>query len=83
MEMYKFISKKNVMIKKEKLREIAECINWTRSEIYSSLDTLPDYRANEVTRDHLGNAESYVNDVEDMVLGILSEMNTEDDIEND
>ena len=73
------------MIKKEKLREIAEYINWTRSEIYSSLDTLPDYRTNEVTRDHLGNAESYVNDVEDMVLDILSEMicHTEDDLEND
>ena len=83
MKLYKFISQKNIMIKKEKLREIAEYINWTRSEIYSSLDTLPDYRANEVTRDHLGNAESYVNDVEDMILDILSEKNTEGDLEND
>jgi hypothetical protein len=67
----------------EKLKEVLEYVDYARSEVYSGREELPDYRANESSRNYLSNAESYIQDVEDMLLEIVSEMNTELDVEND
>ena len=64
-----------------KLREVLDYVDYAGSEVYSALDSLPDYRTNESSRDYLSQAESYIDNVRDMVLEMVSTMNTEDDIE--
>ena len=64
-----------------KLREVLDYVDYAGSEVYSALDSLPDYRTNESSRDYLSQAESYIDNVRDMVLEVVSTMNTEDDIE--
>jgi vacuolar-type H+-ATPase subunit E/Vma4 len=62
-----------------KLKDILDYVDYAGSEVYSAIDSLPDYRTNESSRDYLSQAESYIDNVRDMVLEIVSEMNTEDD----
>jgi hypothetical protein len=62
-----------------KLREVLDYVDYAGSEVYSAIDQLPDYRTNESSRDYLSQAESYIDNVRDMLLEIVSEMNTEDD----
>ena len=62
-----------------KLKDILDYVDYAGSEVYSAIDSLPDYRTNESSRDYLSQAESYIDNVRDMVLQIVSEMNTEDD----
>ena len=62
-----------------KLKDILDYVDYAGSEVYSAIDSLPYYRTNESSRDYLSQAESYIDNVRDMVLEIVSEMNTEDD----
>ena len=62
-----------------KLKDILDYVDYAGSEVYSAIDSLPDYRTNESSRDYLSQAESYIDNVRDMVLEIVSEINTEDD----
>jgi hypothetical protein len=59
----------------DKLKDALDYVDYTSSEIYSALDSLPDYRANESSRDYLSQAESYIVDVRDILIEIVSEMN--------
>ena len=65
----------------DKLREVLDYVDYTDSEVYTALDHLPDYRANESSRECLSQAESYIDNVRDMLLEVVAEMNTVDDIE--
>jgi|TARA_B100001964_G_scaffold85818_1_gene96825 hypothetical protein len=65
----------------EKLREILELVEYANSEVYSGYDSLPDYRANESSNDHMSNAECYLHEAEDLIFEMISEMNTE--VDND
>lgn len=59
----------------EKLREILTEVEYANSEVYSAYDSLPDYSANESSRDHMSNVEDYLNEVEYMLLEIIKEGN--------
>ena len=60
----------------DKLREVLDYVDYTESEVYTALDHLPDYRANESSRECLSQAESYIDNVRDMLLEIVSDINT-------
>ena len=64
-----------------KLREVLDYVDYAGSEVNSALDSLPDYRTNESSRDYLSQAESYIDNVRDMLLEVVAKMNTVDDIE--
>ena len=64
-----------------KLREVLDYVDYAESEVYTALDHLPDYRANESSRECLSQAESYIDNVRDMLLEVVAKMNTVDDIE--
>ena len=64
-----------------KLREVLDYVDYAGSEVHSALDSLPDYRTNESSRDYLSQAESYIDNVRDMLLEVVAKMNTVDDIE--
>ena len=51
-----------------KLKDILDYVDYAGSEVYSAIDSLPDYRTNESSRDYLSQAESYIDNVRDMVL---------------
>ena len=64
-----------------KLREVLDYVDYPGSEVNSALDSLPEYRTNESSRDYLSQAESYIDNVRDMLLEVVAKMNTVDDIE--
>ena len=64
-----------------KLKEVLDYVDYAGSEVYSAIDSLPDYRTNESSRDYLSQAESYIDNVRDMLLEVVAKMNTVDDIE--
>jgi hypothetical protein len=66
---------------KRKINEALEWLDYGRSDLYSGMEGLPDYRANESSRDYLSNAESYIIDAMDMLDSIVEKMNTEE-VEN-
>ena len=68
----------NKMLNK-KLNEVLEWLDYGRSELYSGTESLPNYQANESSRDYLSQAESYLVDVEDMLKKIIEELDTEED----
>ena len=61
----------------KKLNEVLEWLDYGKSELYSGTESLPDYRANESTRDYLSQAESYLVNVEDMLIKIVDELESE------
>ena len=61
----------------KKLNEVLEWLDYGKSELYSGTENLPDYRANESSRDSLSQAESYLVDVEDMLKKIIKELGSE------
>ena len=63
----------------KKLNEVLEWLDYGKSELYSGMENLPDYRANESSRDSLSQAESYLVDVEDMLKKIIEELKSETD----
>ena len=63
----------------KKLNEVLEWLDYGKSELYSGMENLPDYRANESSRDSLSQAESYLVDVEDMLKKIIEELDIEED----
>ena len=63
----------------KKLNEVLEWLDYGKSELYSGTENLPDYLANESSRDYLSQAESYLVDVEDMLKKIIEELDTEED----
>ena len=67
---------------KRKINEALEWLDYGRSDLYSGMEGLPDYRANESSRDYLSQSESYIIDAMDMLTDIVAEMNTEEDINN-
>ena len=71
----------NKMLTK-KLNEVLEWLDYGKSELYSGTENLPDYRANESSRDSLSQAESYLVDVEDMLKKIIDELDTEEDTDS-
>jgi hypothetical protein len=64
---------------KRKINEALEWLDYGRSDLYSGMEGLPDYRANESSRDYLSQAESYVQDAIDMLDNIVEGLNTEED----
>ena len=64
-----------------KLQDALLVLDYGRSDLYSGMEGLPDYRANESSRDYLSNAESYIIDAMDMLDSIVEKMNTEE-VEN-
>ena len=66
----------NKMLTK-KLNEVLEWLDYGKSELYSGTENLPDYLANESSRDSLSQAESYLVDVEDMLKKIVDELESE------
>ena len=71
----------NKMLNK-KLNEVLEWLDYGKSELYSGTENLPDYLANESSRDYLSQAESYFVDVEDMLKKIIDELDTEEDTDS-
>ena len=67
---------------KRKINEALEWLDYGRSDLYSGMEGLPDYRANESSRDYLSQSESYIIDAMDMLTDIVAEMNTEEDTNN-
>ena len=67
----------------EKLNEVLEWLDYGKSELYSGMENLPDYRANESSRDSLSQAESYLVDVEDILVKIIKELDVEEDEDTD
>ncbi len=65
------------------LNEVLEWLDYGKSELYSGMENLPDYRANESSRDSLSQAESYLVDVEDMLVKIIKELDVEEDEDTD
>ena len=64
----------------KKLNEVLEWLDYGKSELYSGTESLPDYRANESTRDYLSQAESYLVNVEDMLIKIVDELEEEEEV---
>lgn len=61
-----------------KLQSVLNEIDYANSEIYSASDNLPDYNANSLTKDNIGNAESYLCTALDelqIVVNALEEFN--------
>ena len=65
-----------------KLQDALLVLDYGRSDLYSGMEGLPDYRANESSRDYLSQSESYIIDAMDMLTDIVAEMNTEEDTNN-
>ena len=59
---------------KKKIIEAREMVEYGSSDLYSGLEGLPNYRANESSRDYLSNAESYIVDAMDMLDNIVEEL---------
>ena len=45
-----------------KLEQILDSVEMGNSEVYSARDNLPDYRANESSKDQMSQSESYLDD---------------------
>ena len=57
---------------KEKLIEVLDFLDYAHSELDTATNELPDYSANESTRNYMSQTESYLTDAKDMLTDAVN-----------
>jgi len=58
-----------------KLEQILDSAEMASSELYSAKDNLPDYRANESSKDQMSQSESYLDDAIGDLQDLIRKLN--------